>query len=100
MYTLEVAGKPVVIINAGSLDEADAIFHSDWFRRDLMAFETEDGDDLWNGSDELSVRQALPDEIARFEVHQAKALRNEGADHSAPYAVFLITVSDATDELD
>ncbi len=100
MYTLEIAGRPVVVINAGSQEEAGAIFNSDWFRRDLMAFETEDGDELWNGSDELSARQALPEEVAKFETHHAKALRNDEVEHGAPYAVFLIPVTDATDELD
>lgn len=100
MYTLEVAGRPIVVVNAASQEEADAIFNSDWFRRDLLAFETQEGDELWNGSDELSVRQALPEEAAKFETQHARALRNDQVEHGAPYAVFLIPAIDATDELD
>ena len=100
MYTLEITGRPIVVINAGSRDQAEAVFNSDWFRRELKVFETEDGEELWNGSDELSARPALPEEAAKFEAHHARALHNNDAEHGAPYAVFLIPVTDVTDELD
>ena len=55
---------------------------------------------LWNGSDPFLVRSALPEEVATFEPAYAKALQSGNANEGEPYLVFLIPVTDATDELD
>jgi hypothetical protein len=100
MHTIEIAGRPIAIANVGLQDEAEELFNSDEFKNDLMIFETEDGDALWNGSDPFFIRPAFPEEVANFEPVYAKALRSGDAEEGGPYLVFLIPVTNATDELD
>ncbi len=100
MYTIEVAGKPIAVTNIRSQAEAEEFFSSDWFKEEMMVFETEDGDDLWNGSDPFVIRPARPEEAAKFKPIYAKALQSGNASEGEPYLIFLIPVVDATDELD
>ena len=100
MYTIEVAGKPIAVSNMGSQAEAEEFFNSDWFKEEMLIFETEDGNDLWNGSDPFLIRPAHPEEVAKFKPIYAKALQSGNATEGEPYLVFLIPVTDATDELD
>src|SRR4028119_1982023 len=99
MYTIEVAGKPIAVTNIGSQDEAEEFFSSNWFKEEMMVFETADGDDLWNGSDPFDIRPASPEEVAKFESGHAKAHQTGAVAEGEPYLVFLIPVTDATDEL-
>ncbi len=100
MYTVEVAGRPVAVANIGSQEEAEELFSRDWFKEKMMVFETEDGDDLWNGSDPFVIRPAFPEEVSKIEQRHAKALQSGNHTEGEPYLVFLIPVTDATDELD
>ncbi len=100
MYTVEVAGTPIAVANIGSQAEAEEFFKSDWFKEEMMIFETKDEDELWNGSDPFVIRPAAPEEVATFEPAYAKALQSGNVNEGEPYLVFLIPVTDATDELD
>jgi hypothetical protein len=100
MYTIEVNGKPIAVANVGSHAEAEEMFNSDWFKEEMMVFETEDGNDLWNGSDPFLIRPARPEEVAKFKPIYAAALQSGNTTEGEPYLVFLIPVTDATDELD
>ncbi len=100
MYTIEVAGKPIAVANLGTQAEAEEFFHSDWFKEEMLIFETEDRNDLWNGSDPFLVRPAHPEEIAQFEPIYAKALQSGNASEGEPYLVLLIPVAASPDELD
>ena len=100
MYTLEIAGKPTAITKATDEDEAEAIFRSNWFKADLMTFETE-GQPLWDEDEsKLFIRRAFPEEEAVWERNFAKALREGDAEPGEDYLVFLVPVTDTTDELD
>jgi hypothetical protein len=92
MYTLEIAGRPTAISSAESQDEAEETFHSEWFKSDLVIYETEDRP-LWNTTDDLFVRKALPEEIAVFEPAYAKAIRDGDAEPDEEYLVFLVPIT-------
>lgn len=65
MYTLEIDGKAIAVINA---DEATArdLFTCDGFKEDIRAM-TSEGRPLWNGTTALTVRPASEAEIDEFE---------------------------------
>ncbi|SRR5271166_6600012 len=99
MYTLEIEGQPVAIINS-SEEEAREIFSSKYFKDDLLCLDKDDGSPLWNGASQLFVRRAFDEEVAKFEVAFVKAIKDGSADRDDEdgYLTFLTPVRDATDE--
>ncbi len=65
-----------------------------------MVLEGADGRPLWDGTTELHVRGAMPEEAEAFDMGFTKAvLANEvGEDERERYLVFLFSVSDPTDD--
>ncbi|MCI0756346.1 hypothetical protein [Teichococcus vastitatis] len=65
MFTLEIGGKPVAVIDA---EEGDAreIIESEAFREDLQRLRTK-GTPLWDGQASLNLRPASEDEMAQFD---------------------------------
>ena len=65
MFTLEIEGTAVAVINS---DEASAkdLFTCDGFKEDIRTM-TSDGKPLWDGKAELKIRAANEDEIEIFE---------------------------------
>lgn len=65
MFTLEIEGTAVAVINS---DEASAkdLFTCDGFKEDIQSM-TSGGKPLWDGKAELKVRPANEDEIEVFE---------------------------------
>jgi hypothetical protein len=74
MFTLENAGMPIAITDAGEA-EARAIFESDEFKQDLTAV-TSEGIPLWDGQAPLNIRAALREEIAAFEAPDQEPRRS------------------------
>lgn len=90
LFTLEVDGHPVLVFPAGDRAAAEDLAASS-VGPDLMGFE-EEGRPVWDGEDELSVREAGPGEVARWEEGLAEARRVDGAggEDAGDYAVFLV----------
>ena len=65
MFTLEIEGKAVAVIN-GDEETARDLFTCDGFKEDIQKM-TSDGAPLWNGTSELKIRAASEDEIEIFE---------------------------------
>ena len=65
MFTLEIEGTAVAVINS---DEASAkdLFTCEGFKEDIRTM-TSDGKPLWNGTSPLTIRAANEDEIEIFE---------------------------------
>jgi hypothetical protein len=61
VFVIEINGKTILAFNADSQLEAEQHAMSPEIRSDLMVYETADGP-IWNGQDEIVVREALPDE--------------------------------------
>jgi|SRR5215210_3213279 len=64
MFTLEIAGKPIAVTDAGE-DRAEDFFRSDLFRGHLRELQSEERP-LWDGASLLSVRPASEVEVAAF----------------------------------
>jgi hypothetical protein len=102
LFTLEVSGRPVLVFSEDDRGAAERLAASS-IGPDLLDFE-EEGRPVWDGEDELSVRDAGPDEAARWEQGRAEAQQDAdaaGDDQEADgFAVFLIEVADAGAEED
>jgi hypothetical protein len=60
-----------------------------------------DGRDLWDGKSDLVLRNPFPDEQAKFDASLAAALmEREIEDENDSWLLFLIPVTDPTDEVD
>jgi hypothetical protein len=57
LYTIEVEGTPIVVLTAEDLQEPAEI------EEDLTILEDESGNPVWDGTSELSVREAFPEEV-------------------------------------
>ena len=58
IFVIEINGKSVLAFNADSQIDAERKAQNPVLCSDLMVFETADGP-LWNGEDEIIVREAL-----------------------------------------
>ncbi|QUT05188.1 hypothetical protein KFK14_19655 [Sphingobium phenoxybenzoativorans] len=93
VHILEIRGEAIVALGAESQIEAEQIVEEDFFRSDLMSLETE-GKPLWNGIDELFLRDPYPEEFAAFQ----SAVQKAGAEID-DYVLFLVPVTDPSDDL-
>src|ERR687885_718007 len=96
MFTLEIAGTPIVVTNAAE-EDARELLESDDFKEDLKTL-TADGRPLWDGVAPLTIRPASEDEIDAFD----EALdddSDEDEDDDAIDVVFLVEI-DETEEDD
>lgn len=65
VFTLEVAGQPVLTFQAMTPKEAQRLPREQWIRSDLRDAHSR-GAPVWDGKEKLSVRRASLDEAARF----------------------------------
>ena len=92
LFTVEVSGRPVLVFSEEDRGAAEELLASA-IGPDLLDFE-EDGRPVWDGEEELTVREARPEEAARWEQGLAEAKQHDGSGERGPegYAVFLIEV--------
>src|SRR5215212_7278190 len=95
MFTLEIAGTPVVVTNADE-EEARELLESDDFKEDLRTL-TADGRPLWDGTAPLTIRPASDDEIDAFdEAVNDESYEDEDStdDDEAVDVVFLVEIDE------
>jgi hypothetical protein len=94
VYVAEIEGKGVAAFRAENGLDAERRARDRILRDDLMALATA-GRPLWDGVTQILVRQARPDEEARWRASHAKAIRhgNIDADEDA-WIVFLVALTD------
>jgi len=94
-YVVEIGGRGIAAFNAGSAAAADSLIRDRAFRDDLMVLHNSSGLPLWNGREDILVRQSRPAEDARWRRSRAKALRNGDLDDDAEtWIVFLVAIAD------
>jgi hypothetical protein len=101
LFTVEVSGRPVLVFSEEDRGSAEELLTSS-IGPDLLDFEEEGGRPVWDGEEKLTVRDASPEEAARWEQDLAEAGEDGGpggADDES-HAVFLIEVVDAGAEED
>ena len=92
VFTLEVAGRPVLSMRAPSLRAASVTTGSASFGADLMLLENE-GRPLWDGRSPTNLRPADEEELAAFERAFAKAIKAGEAGKNEEWIAFLVPVS-------
>lgn len=103
LFTVEVSGRPVLVFSEEDRGAAEELLASA-IGPDLLEFE-EDGRPVWDGEEELTVREARPEEAARWEQGLAEAREDDGSgdeddEDDEGQAVFLIEAVDAGAEED
>jgi hypothetical protein len=80
IYVTEINGRGIVAFNCDNRNRADELIAEDSFRSNLRVLENQEGTALWNGSDEIFVREAFPEEQAKFSASQARAINTDEID--------------------
>ncbi|MCE4225623.1 hypothetical protein HCU64_17870 [Methylobacterium sp. C25] len=65
MFTLEIDGKAIAVINSDEQTARD-LFTCDGFKEDIGTM-TSEGKPIWNGTSELKIRASTEDETDEFE---------------------------------
>ncbi len=99
LFTVEVAGRPVLVFSEEGRGAAERLLVSS-IGPDLLDFEEEEGRPVWDGEEELTVREARPEEAARWEQGLAEAREDDssGEADEESHAVFLVEVDPGTEE--
>ena len=78
VYVAEIAGSPVFALNAPARDAAEATLAEPGVQLDLQQFRT-GGAPLWNGLDQIVLRDPTDPERALWEASFFKAIRDRGS---------------------
>jgi hypothetical protein len=98
VFVVEVEGRAVAAFNDESSPEAVHFALDGALASDLMTL-IHDGKPLWDGSSEMAVRDAFPDEQQKWRASQVQAIRSGEIDNAtAMWVLFLVPVTDPTDE--
>jgi hypothetical protein len=95
VFVIEINGKSVLAFDADSELEAEQEAMSPQIRSDLMVYETADGP-IWNGQDEIVVREARPDERAAWLSIRAQSREPVGEDRHT-LQVYLVEIVNEED---
>jgi hypothetical protein len=96
IFVIEINGKSVLAFNADSQIDAELKAQNPMLCSDLMVFETADGP-LWNGEDEIVVREALPAERENWLFVRAHTEPAEGQD-DLTLQTYLVDIINEEDE--
>ena len=105
MFTLEINGRAVAVIEADEEQARDLVEDED-FQDDLQSMESE-GEPLWDGTTPLIVRRSTQDEIEASQAALGEDDEDEDDDEAADgelFVVFIVPVDedlgDEDDDLD
>jgi len=99
VFVADINGRAIAAFNAESEIHAEERAASKPFRADLTVLENE-GRPLWEGTDKILVRKAFPAEEAQFNASQARAISEKEIDEDDDWLMFLVPVTDPTDDFD
>jgi hypothetical protein len=88
VYTLEIAGKPVLAFAARNFQEAQSLTRETWLRDDLRQLRSQSAA-LWDGKARLSVRLANDAEAGRYQ-RESKILPPDPDELAIVYLVDLV----------
>jgi hypothetical protein len=92
MFTLEIGGRPMAVMNTNE-DDARAIVEGEGFREDLTRLKS-GNEPLWDGSAPLNLRASTDEEVAEFEESQEE---DDDDDEDATTILFLVPLDDEDD---
>ena len=94
IYVAEIKGRGIVAFHVDTGPHAELFVRDPAFCDDLMVLAS-DGLPLWDGMTSILVRQARPEEDAKWRASRAKAIRHgdiESEDHA--WIAFLVALTD------
>jgi hypothetical protein len=94
IFVIEINGRAILAFDADSQLEAEQHAMSPEIRSDLMVYETADGP-IWNGQDEIVVRESLPPESARWLFIRANSEHPVADEHHALHVYLVDIVNEA-----
>ena len=92
MYVAEINGRGIVAFNAENRATAEITSESQWFRSDLVCLDNDEGQPLWNGKDEIFLREAFPEERAEFGASQSWATQERKIEDEDDWLMYLVPV--------
>jgi hypothetical protein len=94
VYVAEIKGRGIAAFRAESAFDAERLVRDRVFRDDLMVLTT-GGLPIWDGATQILVRQARPDEEAKWRASHAKAIRHGNIeDDEDAWIIFLVSLND------
>jgi hypothetical protein len=97
VFVIEINGRAILAFDADSQLKAEQLATSPEIRSDLMVYETADGP-IWNGQDEIVVRQAPPNERARWLFGRAHTEPPDTSGEEAPaLLIYLVEIVNEAD---
>ena len=99
VFVAEINGRAIAAFNAENEIHAEGRAASKPFRADLTVLENE-GRPLWNGTDEIFDRKAIPAEEVQFNASQARAISEKEIDEDDDWLMFLVPVTDPIGDFD
>ena len=92
VYVMEIGGRAVCAFNAQNLEQAKSEGESATVADDLMTLQS-DGVPLWDGVSMRFVREAMPDESAKWEASHARAFQRGNVEFADEmWLMFLVPV--------
>ena len=101
MFTIEIGGKPIAVVDAIESDARELLEQSE-FRDDLTSL-TSGGKPLWDGKAALTMRPATPEEVDEFEdsaFDDEDEEEMEEDDEEASTVYFLVPLDDEDEDED
>ncbi|NOJ45802.1 hypothetical protein [Bradyrhizobium archetypum] len=77
IFTLDIAGKPILAFEAKNLRESQQLCHERWLRQDIADLMS-NGVSLWDGKARLRVRRSTEREIAMYREAARDAAQPQG----------------------
>jgi hypothetical protein len=99
LFTIEADGRPVAVMAAEDLADAEAIAGSKALKSDMMLYETVGGP-VWSGETPLFVREAFDEEAEtwRDEWQEAEEEGEVGPGDEEGWLVFLVPVTEPDED--
>lgn len=94
VYVAEIKGRGIAAFNATETAKAEHFVCDRTFLDDLMVLRT-GGLPLWDGVSKIYIRQAFPQEEAKWQASHSKAIRhgNIEADDEEMWLTFLVSLT-------
>ena len=95
VFVATIKGRGIAAFHAANDTAAETRTHDLIFRDDLMVLET-DGVPLWDGIANIEIREARPNEVAKWRTSRATAIRQGNIEENDDaWVAFLVALTDA-----
>jgi hypothetical protein len=97
IFVLQIKGVAIIAFNADDLIQAEQAAADARLRADLMVNETKAGP-IWNGSDDIVVREAMPSERSKWEFTRSFAVPDKTDEELGRLEIWLVNITNRADD--